>query len=97
MALMISDELGWTSCCACGVAIGMPASLLKARQQDQQSFWCPNGHSQKFTESTADRLQRQLTQMERERDSARISRDQERGRAEKLERALKRAQKAAGK
>jgi hypothetical protein len=95
MGLSIQDELEWVSCCACGVAFAAPASFWKGRRANRAEFFCPNGHSQSFTESTADRLQRELNQRTLERDSARNARDLQIARAEKAERALKRAKAAA--
>jgi len=91
MALSIQDELEWMSCCSCGVAFAAPASFWKGRRANRESFYCPNGHSQSFTESTAERLQRELNLRTQERDSARNARDAAQQRAEKAERALKRA------
>lgn len=49
-----------TSCCVCGVEFAMPDVLLRKRLANKGSFWCPNGHSLAFTESSVQRLQRQL-------------------------------------
>ena len=86
------------TCYKCGIYFGLPDHYLKCRREDKADFWCPNGHQQAFTESTADklrrerdRLQQQMARVEEEASLARL-------RAEKAERATKRLKKrtAAG-
>ena len=49
------------SCCICGVAFGVPSHMKEKRLNDQQSFFCPNGHKQHFTGlSEVERLRKQL-------------------------------------
>ncbi|HMG16443.1 MAG TPA: hypothetical protein VK590_13390 [Saprospiraceae bacterium] len=59
---MITAELKYTEtvsmitevCCKCGVAFGMPSTLQKALKDDSnKSFYCPNGHGQHYSKSTA--------------------------------------------
>lgn len=76
-----------TDCCTCSVVFGMPASLLAARRRDGQWFYCPNGHQQRFTETEAQRLAKQLQQAERDRDYARSARDAVRDQLQASERS----------
>lgn len=51
----------------------MPTALMKALRADsKRSFFCPNGHSQHYTESEADRLRR-----ERDRLKQQIAQEQD--------------------
>lgn len=47
-------------CYKCGVPFGLSLELYNRRCDDGESFWCPNGHSQHFTESNVQRLERIL-------------------------------------
>lgn len=46
-------------CPNCGICFGIPAHWEAARREDKKTFYCPNGHAQSFTESTADKLRRE--------------------------------------
>lgn len=51
-------------CCRCGVTFGMPISLLKTFRNDSSKyFYCPNGHSQHFSETEVQRLQEELNRV----------------------------------
>ena|ERR1035438_6208226 len=47
------------TCCNCGILFGVPDPWVKCRREDKASFYCPNGHSQSFRESTSDKLRRE--------------------------------------
>lgn len=51
-----------TTCWKCGVVFAMPQHLMKTLCElgKDGEFYCPNGHSACFTESKADRLEREL-------------------------------------
>ena len=51
-------------CCSCGVAFAMPFSLQQQRLVDGNDFFCPNGHSQYYTETEAKKLKRKLKEIE---------------------------------
>ena len=57
-----SGSLVTEECCACGIPFAMPEEFRKAMVDDKKSFHCPNGHSQHYTTSEADRLRKQLEQ-----------------------------------
>lgn len=44
------------TCCVCGIIYGVPEVWIAARRELKDRFYCPNGHGQCFTKSTADRL-----------------------------------------
>ncbi len=63
-------------CWKCGVVYAVPENFKKARLEDNtRNFYCPNGHSSVFTESSTAKLQRQLETARSERDWARKGRD----------------------
>lgn len=55
-----------TECCVCGVTFAFPQKLHKELMITGKAFYCPNGHSQVYTELETDRL-RKLLDAERER------------------------------
>lgn len=65
--------LATETCFSCAVVFALPAALLKARRQDQGSFYCPNGHGQHYTESEAARLRRELDANKRRAERAEAS------------------------
>jgi septal ring factor EnvC (AmiA/AmiB activator) len=48
-------------CCQCGIPFGMPSDFKEVCQQDSNKwFYCPNGHSQHYSETTEQKLRKQL-------------------------------------
>lgn len=58
--ITLTGEFWVQNCCSCGIAFAVPLSLDKQRRDDGLAFYCPNGHSQSYTETTVMRLQKQL-------------------------------------
>lgn len=56
-------------CCACGVIFAMPDSLQRKLRASSEWFFCPNGHRQHYTETEAQRLQKQLDRERRTREA----------------------------
>lgn len=61
----VNIEVGLTivieQCCACGVLFGLEENQRETRLKDKKDFWCPNGHSQRFTGQTeAEKLRAEL-------------------------------------
>lgn len=54
-------------CYACGLVFAVPNEWNRQRRQDKATFYCPNGHGQRYSKSDADDLREQL---ETERASA---------------------------
>lgn len=46
-------------CIHCGVRFGVPPGYTEQRRADRGTFYCPNGHSMAYKESTADVLRRE--------------------------------------
>lgn len=49
-----------TSCCMCGVVFAVPAYFLDKRREDGTGFYCPNGHSLKYTVTETQKLRDEL-------------------------------------
>lgn len=81
-----------TDCPTCGVLFGAPSRMLQERRRSGSAFYCPSGHSMSYTETTEQRLRKQLDakQAELERTVTRLgaARDQAEA-AERSNRALR--------
>jgi len=47
-------------CCACGILFAMPQQVNERLRTKGGTFYCPNGHSQVYTEPDIEVLKRQL-------------------------------------
>lgn len=47
-------------CCCCGVLFAVSSKLQGNFKKTKQDFYCPNGHGQNYTESTAEVLEKEL-------------------------------------
>ena len=56
------------TCCECGVEFA--SVVIIRRRVDGKLFWCPNGHSQVFTETEASKLRKQLEAEKKRREQA---------------------------
>lgn len=66
MTQIFTGVLVLETCCNCGMHFGMEASYQKKRLDDQQSFYCPNGHPQHYTGPTPEqKLKRQLEEAQK--------------------------------
>jgi hypothetical protein len=88
------------TCCNCGTVFAMSASLRASRKNDGELFYCPNGHPQHYTRTTAQKLQEQLDAKVRELTAAKCEalrvqqlREIEQKQREALEKKLRRVQK----
>jgi hypothetical protein len=64
--LQFTHSLETTTCPDCGMQFAVGPHWLNQRRGDKQTFYCPNGHTQSFRESEADRLRKQLELSARE-------------------------------
>lgn len=78
-------SLETTTCPGCGVAFAAPGSLLRSLRESKGSFYCPNGHSQSYTESRAQILERELSAAKRATEVANNEAAQARVRADNAE------------
>lgn len=59
------------TCCKCGVLFAMTEDFRTQKITDHSDFWCPNGHTQHYTDKTGeDILRERLSKVERSRDEA---------------------------
>jgi hypothetical protein len=55
-------------CCSCGTPFMLPKRLQKMLINNQNTFYCPNGHPQSYCGKTeAERLKEQVAQLEKEK------------------------------
>lgn len=64
--LNFTHQLNTEVCYKCGIHFAMPSDFKASRRRDKECFFCPNGHSQAYVESEADRLRKQLAEKEKE-------------------------------
>lgn len=60
MTILIND-----TCCNCGVEFGITETMRAYRKKDGALFYCPNGHAQRFTETTEAKLKAAQDENER--------------------------------
>jgi hypothetical protein len=65
-APLIPVSNDWCKCYACGVWFA--SSVIALRRNDGKLFYCPNGHSQHYTETIEIRLGAELERVKRDRD-----------------------------
>lgn len=58
------------TCCNCGITFGITKGFKDKRLSDGKSFYCPNGHSQYYTKSDAQRIKDLQKQIAAERENA---------------------------
>lgn len=58
--LDFQNRIQTITCSSCGVIYGLPYGFLANRQEDTKVFYCPNGHTQQYSENEADRLRKQI-------------------------------------
>jgi len=75
-------ELARVSCATCGTTFGMTPTLYGFRKKDGEGFFCPNGHSVRFTRPapTVDPRDAELTKLRSEvgsltKDIARLTKE----------------------
>lgn len=61
-AIVVKTSLNALDCSHCGVVFGITDDYEERRRADKANFYCPNGHSQAYGESEADRLRKELEQ-----------------------------------
>lgn len=72
------SDLVEESCFQCGVVFAMPRTLHNTCRRDKQTFYCPNGHGQAYTQSEADRLRAALQKQQQETEAAKAQAERER-------------------
>lgn len=62
VAVQLEDHV----CGNCGIPYAAPDYFWRERQKDGQSFYCPNGHSRVFSETEAQKLQKEVVRLKGE-------------------------------
>ena len=60
------ENLSNIECCNCGILFSISSTFNANLKQNKQLFYCPNGHPQSYTKSTADILRERLDKKESE-------------------------------
>jgi NMD protein affecting ribosome stability and mRNA decay len=94
LAFNLNQQFETMICCNCKMMFAVPSSVRREWIASGGSFWCPNGHSQHYTESDVQKLKKQLEEANRNRDWYKQRQANERAAREATERRLI-AQKAA--
>jgi len=58
-------------CCNCGVLFGMEKEYRQRKIDEGGTFYCPNGHKQWYTESTINKLKKQIESKQKQIDYCR--------------------------
>ena len=69
-AIQINSKYEVIYCYKCRIPFAVPAAIRRRWVEDGDSFYCPNGHSQYYTESDVQRLEKQLERERRRREFA---------------------------
>lgn len=94
-ALPVSIQMTEMECGECGISFCVPESWRSERQKNGTGWFCPNGHSRIYRESDVQKLTKQLSE-EKERTRLALCREnEERARADRLEKERKRLAKRA--
>lgn len=71
IALQITQNFETICCYKCQILFAVPAQSRRRWIDSGESFYCPNGHSQHYTESTVQKLEKQLAQQKKRTEWAR--------------------------
>lgn len=76
-AILATVRLVPVCCYKCGVWFGMDSEHNESARRLGVGlpFWCPNGHSQSYTQSEADRVRDELAKQKHATDQAKADRD----------------------
>lgn len=70
MSIFLETEYKTITCYKCQVLFAVTAKHKQRLLDTGDSFWCPNGHSQCYTESTVQKKERKIKELERQVSSA---------------------------
>jgi hypothetical protein len=68
MSFQINNQMSLVleECIQCGCTYAVTSQFQSQRKDDKRTFYCPNGHPQSYTKSTASILQEKLNKLESE-------------------------------
>lgn len=91
-ALNINQRFEVIYCYKCSIPFAVPANIRSQWVDGGDSFYCPHGHRQSYTESTTQKLEKQLAHEKKLKEWAQHDAENSRKAASKAERQ-RRAQK----
>jgi hypothetical protein len=83
-----SMTLAVEECCSCGIRFAMPQDFMRQRRVDKAGFYCPNGHSQRYTVGEVERLRDELTREKQRTEQAQAEARHQRERIEQRDRRI---------
>jgi hypothetical protein len=84
-------------CVKCGCIYAVTSNFQSTRKEDKATFYCPNGHPQSYTKSTAQTLQEKVTNLETIKNRVMLERDEAVARAHRAEKKLEALKKKEAK
>lgn len=70
MTTIYVGTLTHTECYKCGIVFGIPDEYHQGLKDYGANFWCPVGHSQRYSETEVQRLRKRVEKAERATTSA---------------------------
>jgi hypothetical protein len=64
------------NCCICAITFFVPEAFQQEALSRKRSFFCPNGHSQSYTTSEADRLRKELAAARQREETIKAQREE---------------------
>lgn len=56
--IMTTVNFETEECCECGIIFQVPEDFAENRQNDGQTFYCPNGHGQSYTDTDDEKIEK---------------------------------------
>lgn len=88
MQATVTETLVQEQCETCGIVYAVPDWFLKRRKGNSEYWYCPNGHQWRYSESEADKVRKQLAEMERRKGYVEADLERSRERNHHLDRRL---------
>jgi len=86
-AVAVESVIHIIECAGCSIDFGIGDDFMKRRREDHQVFYCPNGHPNVYRgDNEAEKLRKQVEQLERQKKWAREDAKYQRERRIKAER-----------
>jgi hypothetical protein len=86
-AIQLLEAFETISCYKCSCMFAVPRSVRRRWLDSGSTFYCPNGHDQHYTESSVQKLEKQLAEERRRREFAQNNAAAERAARERTERS----------
>jgi response regulator RpfG family c-di-GMP phosphodiesterase len=91
MTFNLSVEFVLQTCCntSCGISFGVPDEWDKRQREKHTTFYCPNGHSQRYLHETeAERLDKIVAERDRQLSARQARIDQLKADAQRAQREI---------